>query len=128
MSTVVIGRAGGLARSPAKTKANRCKAQEFWRQVRAGVRPQPRRGARVYNRDEPRSSRAVDLVRGKIYTGGQLNAMLIRELALSVPEARRLVAGLLRARRISRRATGPQQYIYSDHITMATVVPPESRT
>jgi hypothetical protein len=38
-----VSRKGGLARSSAKTAANRAKAAAFWRDVRAGRRPSPRR-------------------------------------------------------------------------------------
>jgi predicted nucleotidyltransferase len=38
-----VSRRGGKARSAAKTAANRAKASAFWRDVRAGRRPAPRR-------------------------------------------------------------------------------------
>lgn len=125
MQTIPRGRPGGLARSPAKTKANRAKALTFWAQVRAGQLPQPRRGARVYDRDEPVSTRAVDLVRGKVYANDQIYDMLMRELALSRPEALRLVASLQHSGRLAYRCVDPGQWICSDPQTMAAILPPE---
>jgi len=40
----MISQRGGRARSAAKTAANRAKAAAYWRAVRAGTRPAPRRG------------------------------------------------------------------------------------
>jgi len=40
---LTFSRKGGKARSPAKTAANRAKATTFWKEVRAGKRPAPRR-------------------------------------------------------------------------------------
>jgi hypothetical protein len=51
-----ISRRGGKARSLAKTVANRAKAAAYWKAVRAGRRPAPRRGAR--SRD-PRTAEAL---------------------------------------------------------------------
>jgi hypothetical protein len=48
-----ISRRGGRARSPAKTAANRAKAAAYWRAVRAGTRPAPRRAV------GPRDTRAA---------------------------------------------------------------------
>lgn len=43
MNHATFSRKGGLARSPAKTAANRAKAQAFWTAVRTGEKPAPRR-------------------------------------------------------------------------------------
>jgi uncharacterized protein len=43
MTHATFSRKGGQARSPAKTKANRAKAAAYWRSVRAGDLPVPRR-------------------------------------------------------------------------------------
>jgi uncharacterized protein len=43
MNHTAFSRKGGKARSPAKTTANRAKALAFWKAVRAGERPAPRR-------------------------------------------------------------------------------------
>lgn len=43
MNHVSFSRKGGLARSPAKTAANRAKATAFWKAVRTGEKPAPRR-------------------------------------------------------------------------------------
>jgi predicted nucleotidyltransferase len=40
---LTFSRRGGKARSPAKTAANRTKARAFWKAVRAGKLPSPRR-------------------------------------------------------------------------------------
>ena len=43
MDHLTFSRRGGRARSPAKTAANRDKAIAFWKAVRAGEKPSPRR-------------------------------------------------------------------------------------
>lgn len=43
MEQIEFARKGGLMRSPAKTAANRAKMAAFWRKVRAGEMPSPRR-------------------------------------------------------------------------------------
>lgn len=40
---MAFSRKGGRARSPAKTKANRAKARAYWKAVRSGELPAPRR-------------------------------------------------------------------------------------
>jgi predicted nucleotidyltransferase len=47
MDHSAISRRGGKARSPAKTIANRAKAAAYWKAVRAGRRPAPRRAGRA---------------------------------------------------------------------------------
>lgn len=43
MDHATFSRKGGKARSPAKTAANRAKAAAFWKAVRSGEKPAPRR-------------------------------------------------------------------------------------
>jgi predicted nucleotidyltransferase len=47
-----FSRRGGQARSPAKTAANREKARRYWKEVREGKRPPPRRPRRPPSMDE----------------------------------------------------------------------------
>lgn len=57
MNHATFSQKGGKARSPAKTAANRAKAAAYWRAVRAGERPPPRR---------PRTPPAPEVIAAKL--------------------------------------------------------------
>jgi predicted nucleotidyltransferase len=56
MDHSAISRRGGKARSLAKTIANRAKAAAYWKAVRAGRRPAPRRAGRAR---DPKAAEAL---------------------------------------------------------------------